>query len=210
VDSGRSRSLTAALAALALARNFRPDAAPAGLGPVDMIRISDGHSGRRMGVADRARYEWRLLLVGGMWFQDLFTYDFRRTEQCVIPYGTQLGEISFCAYNTGVGYRHLVEKMFQTATTAEWYRTQGRHRIYAAGRDVDLPGENGKQVETQPSEPRLPAFRPAGAAAARGGNGRVRAGASPLPLAEDEPRSEEREEQRPRGGCGAGGGPTVK
>jgi uncharacterized radical SAM superfamily Fe-S cluster-containing enzyme len=40
-----------------------------------------------------------------MWFQDLFNYDFRRTEMCVIPYGTQEGEISFCAYNTGVGWR---------------------------------------------------------------------------------------------------------
>ena len=23
-----------------------------------------------------------------MWFQDLFNYDFRRTEMCIIPYGT--------------------------------------------------------------------------------------------------------------------------
>ena len=32
-----------------------------------------------------------------MWFRDLFNYDFRRTEQCIIPYATQDGEISFCA-----------------------------------------------------------------------------------------------------------------
>ena len=38
---------------------------------------------------------WRVLCVEGMWFQDLFNYDFRRTEMCVIPYGTQEGEISF-------------------------------------------------------------------------------------------------------------------
>ena len=38
--------------------------------------------------------------LGGMWFQDLWTYDFRRTEMCVIPYATQEGEISFCAYNS--------------------------------------------------------------------------------------------------------------
>ena len=24
------------------------------------------------------------LLIAGMWFQDLFNYDFRRTEQCII------------------------------------------------------------------------------------------------------------------------------
>ena len=54
--------------------------------------------------------------VGGMWFQDLWTYDFRRTEMCVIPYATQEGEISFCAYNTGVGWRQIVENMHMVAT----------------------------------------------------------------------------------------------
>jgi len=51
-----------------------------------------------------------------MWFQDVFNYDFRRTEQCIIPYATQVGEISFCAYNTGVGWRNIIEKMHMTAT----------------------------------------------------------------------------------------------
>jgi len=31
-------------------------------------------------------------------------------NMCVIPYGTQEGELSFCAYNTGVGRRQLIEK----------------------------------------------------------------------------------------------------
>ena len=66
-----------------------------------------------------------------MWFQDLWTYDFRRTEMCIIPYATQMGEISFCAYNTGVGWRHIVEKMHQNATVAEWYRVHGKHPVYA-------------------------------------------------------------------------------
>ena len=57
-----------------------------------------------------------------MWFQDLWTYDFRRTEMCIIPYATQAGEISFCAYNTGVGWRQIVEEMHKNATVAEWYK----------------------------------------------------------------------------------------
>ena len=60
--------------------------------------------------------EWRVLCVEGMWFQDLWTYDFRRTEMCVIPYGTEEGEISFCAYNTGIGWRQIVESRHKTAT----------------------------------------------------------------------------------------------
>ena len=73
-----------------------------------------------------------------MWFQDLFNYDFRRTEMCVIPYGTQEGEISFCAYNTGIGWRNIIEKMHMTATLSKWYGEHGRHNIYAGGRNVDL------------------------------------------------------------------------
>jgi hypothetical protein len=93
-----------------------------------------------------------------MWFQDLFNYDFRRTEMCIIPYATQMGEISFCAYNTGVGWRKIIEEMFQTASLAEWYKTRGRHEVYARGRSVPLPAFPGGPV---------PAVAPMGAPPAR-------------------------------------------
>jgi hypothetical protein len=73
-----------------------------------------------------------------MWFQDLFNYDFRRTEMCIIPYATQEGEISFCAYNTGVGWRNIIEKMHMTATLTKWYEEHGRHEIFAGGKAVGL------------------------------------------------------------------------
>jgi hypothetical protein len=73
-----------------------------------------------------------------MWFQDLFNYDFRRTEQCIIPYATQEGEISFCAYNTGVGWRNIIEKMHMTATLTKWYEEHGRHEIFAGGKKVSM------------------------------------------------------------------------
>ena len=51
-----------------------------------------------------------------------------------------MGEISFCAYNTGVGWRQIVEKMHQNATVAEWYKTHGKHAVYANPRKgVPLP-----------------------------------------------------------------------
>ncbi|PYX79575.1 MAG: radical SAM protein, partial [Acidobacteria bacterium] len=65
-------------------------------------------------------------------------YDFRRTEQCIIPYATQEGEISFCAYNTGVGWRNIIEKMHMTATLTQWYEEHGRHEIFAGGKRVNL------------------------------------------------------------------------
>ena len=73
-----------------------------------------------------------------MWFQDLFNYDFRRTERCIIPYATQEGEISFCAYNTGIGWRNIIEKMHMTATLTKWYDEHGRHEIFAGGKKVAL------------------------------------------------------------------------
>ena len=69
-----------------------------------------------------------------VWFQDLFNYDFRRTEMCVIPYGTQEGEISFCAYNTGVGWRQIIENMHKTAGLAEWYEAWRTRFITPANR----------------------------------------------------------------------------
>ena len=89
-------------------------------------------------IEKRRRDRWNMLFVAGMWFQDLFNYDFRRTERCIIPYATQEGEISFCAYNTGIGWRKIVEKMHMTATLAKWYEEHGRHEIFAGGKSVAL------------------------------------------------------------------------
>jgi hypothetical protein len=86
----------------------------------------------------RTSDRWNFLFIAGMWFQDLFNYDFRRTEQCIIPYATQEGEISFCAYNTGVGWRNIIEKMHMTATLTKWYEEHGRHEIFAGGKNVKM------------------------------------------------------------------------
>ena len=88
---------------------------------------------------------WNFLFIAGMWFQDLFNYDFRRTERCIIPYATQEGEISFCAYNTGIGWRNIIEKMHMTATLTKWYDEHGRHQIYAGGKKVDLSDDRAQR-----------------------------------------------------------------
>ena len=43
-------------------------------------------------VMKRRNDRWNFLFIAGMSFQDLFNYDFRRTEQCIIPYATQEGK----------------------------------------------------------------------------------------------------------------------
>ena len=141
-DAAQGKALTMAEVAVAMLKNFDADKAPVSF-PVLMKQFlsQTGARGKKIGEheSDAHEFEWRILFVAGMWFQDLFNYDFRRTEMCIIPYGTQMGEISFCAYNTGVGWRQILEKMKATASVADWYRENGRHPIYAKGQDLTLP-----------------------------------------------------------------------
>ncbi len=163
-DSGRRKIWTALQMGLSVLRNLRPEGVPAGLTPWKVAQVMDGHTGGKLGFSEKKRDSWRVFFIGGMWFQDLFNYDFRRTEMCIIPYATQMGEISFCAYNTGVGWRNIIEEMFQTASLAEWYKTNGRHEIYARGRNVPLPVLPGQKVPMpMPGAPPVPEAVPAAA-----------------------------------------------
>jgi hypothetical protein len=140
---------------MALLKNYHPYRAPEEFRLKDLWKKFDKSYGltanqrKKYGTADPSRtYEdaikrrktdnWNFLFIAGMWFQDLFNYDFRRTEMCIIPYATQQGEISFCAYNTGIGWRKIIENMYKNATVAQWYRTHGKHEIYAKGKSVQL------------------------------------------------------------------------
>ena len=143
-DSARGKALTAAQLALAILRNYRAKEAPKGFPLSQILNLfkpnsakSDSDRNDRMQTRSD-QDEWRVLCVEGMLFQDLWTYDFRRTEMCVIPYGTEEGEVSFCAYNTGVGWRQIIEARHKTATLTEWHNTRGRHKIYAMGKSVEL------------------------------------------------------------------------
>jgi hypothetical protein len=56
-----------------------------------------------------------------------------------------------------VGWRKIIEEMFQTASLAEWYRTNGRHEVFARGRSVPLPSLPGQTVPSPLSAPPAPA-----------------------------------------------------
>ena len=154
---GRFRSVVGM--ALALMRNYDPFKAPTHFRLADLLQKFDktfGATGKKYGkvsgdrtkgdITQRRSDRWNFLFVAGMWFQDLFNYDFRRTERCIIPYATQEGEISFCAYNTGVGWRNIIEKMHMTATLTKWYEEHGRHEIFAGGKKVDLTSQDHSLV----------------------------------------------------------------
>jgi hypothetical protein len=150
-DAARGKWLSVLGMALALCRNYDPFQSPKHFRLADLLKKFDktfGATGKSYGnvgkdrtfddIERRRRDRWNFLFIAGMWFQDLFNYDFRRTEQCIIPYATQEGEISFCAYNTGIGWRNIIEKMHMTATLTKWYEEHGRHEIFAGGKHVPL------------------------------------------------------------------------
>src|SRR5712664_4004751 len=150
-DAARGKFLTVFGMALCLMKNYDPFQSPTHFKLMDLLKKFDKNfnaTGKNYGkvgpdrtvddVMKRRNDRWNFLFIAGMWFQDLFNYDFRRTEQCIIPYATQEGEISFCAYNTGVGWRNIIEKMHMTATLTKWYEEHGRHEIFAGGKKVSM------------------------------------------------------------------------
>ena len=150
-DAARGKWMSNLMMGLALLKHYNPYKSPSQFTLMELFKKFDksfGLTGKNYGkvegdrtkedIEKRRSDRWNFLFIAGMWFQDLFNYDFRRTEMCIIPYGTQEGEISFCAYNTGIGWRNIIENMHQNATVAKWYQDHGRHEIFARGKEVHL------------------------------------------------------------------------
>jgi hypothetical protein len=58
-------------------------------------------------------FTWKLLMVGGMHFQDCYNYDIERIKRCTIHYAVPDGRIiPFCSYNGGPQYRDEIEQKF--------------------------------------------------------------------------------------------------
>src|SRR6187455_672180 len=150
-DAARGKWMSNVMMGLTLLKHYNPYKSPSQFTLYELFKKFDksfGLTGKDYGkvsgdrsatdIEKRRADRWNFLFIAGMWFQDLFNYDFRRTERCIIPYATQEGEISFCAYNTGIGWRNIIEKMHMTATLTKWYEEHGRHEIFAGGKKVAL------------------------------------------------------------------------
>src|SRR5438132_1699033 len=146
-DAARGKWLSNLMMGLALLKHYRPKNAPSQFNLYELFKKFDksfGLTGKDYGKVsgDRSKDDIQK----------------RRSEMCIIPYGTQEGEISFCAYNTGIGWRNIIEHMHQNATVAKWYEEHGRHEIFAGGKEVPLSdaAHNLKLSEIDLARPNKP------------------------------------------------------
>ncbi|MEO8074349.1 MAG: radical SAM protein, partial [Acidobacteriota bacterium] len=92
-DTARGKWFSNFMMGMALLKNYNPYGAPKSLtlgGILKKFDKSFGLSGKDYGKVDgtrtiediekRRQDPWNFLFIAGMWFQDLFNYDFRRTE----------------------------------------------------------------------------------------------------------------------------------
>jgi uncharacterized radical SAM superfamily Fe-S cluster-containing enzyme len=157
-DRGRGPSLTKAQIVLAMLRNLDTRKAPSGFTASDLSRLFVQFEPRfrsdatEWATRDNDDPRWRLLMVAGMWFQDLFNFDLQvvRMDPAHVAVAQQ-GEISFCAYNSA-GWRQVVEHVQKTANLAEWHRRHGRHPIYANGIPVKLTSVRSGEEEVADEE----------------------------------------------------------
>lgn len=158
-DHGRGPGWIKARLPLAILRNVDWKRTPGGFRPSGLMRLFDQFLPRfrsdaaEWGAKDKADPEWRLLMVAGMWFQDLFNFDFDVIGMDPARVATVWGEISFCAHNSA-GWRQVLGQVQQTMSLAEWHKAHGRHRIYANGTVVPLQlvaAERGS-ASTAPTE----------------------------------------------------------
>jgi uncharacterized radical SAM superfamily Fe-S cluster-containing enzyme len=107
-----------------LNKSIREDKLPEGMTKKKFIRSM------RAIMSDKsketlAEFSWKMIMIGGMHFQDDYNYDVERVRRCGVHYATpDLRVIPFCAYNGGPGYREETEKKF-SIPLAEWKARHG-------------------------------------------------------------------------------------
>ena len=127
---------------VSLARNFNQNSAPAGFKFRNLLAIAS-QSASRFNSQNEERIhpqeEWALLIITGMWFQDLYNYELTNIQTSTALVA-DLGfdedadptEISF-SFKNAAGWRQVVENLSSLPSLSEWHRTRGRHPIYANG-----------------------------------------------------------------------------
>lgn len=120
------RSLTALSAQQLLKKHFREEEAKDGMTPQVCLELFQGIVDKEAQRRVELIYNWHMMLVGGMHFQDGYNYNVDRVKRCCIHYAAPNGRIyPFCAYNSGPIFREKIEKEF--AIPLEEWRRRHQH-----------------------------------------------------------------------------------
>jgi uncharacterized radical SAM superfamily Fe-S cluster-containing enzyme len=119
------RSLTALSAQHLLRRHFREEEAKDGMTTEICLELFQGVVDKEAQKRVDLIYNWNMLLVGGMHFQDSYNYNVDRVKRCAIHYAAPNGKLyPFCTYNSGPVFREKIERQF-SMPVEEWRK---RHR----------------------------------------------------------------------------------
>ena len=107
------RALTALSAQHLLKKHFREDEAKDGITPEICLELFQGVVDKEAQRRVDLIFNWNMLLVGGMHFQDSYNYNIDRVKRCSIHYAAPDGRMyPFCTYNSGPVYREKIERQF--------------------------------------------------------------------------------------------------
>jgi 7,8-dihydro-6-hydroxymethylpterin dimethyltransferase len=114
------RALTALSAQHLLKKFFREDRVKDGLTAEICLELFQGVVDKEAQRRVELVYNWEMLLVGGMHFQDSYNYNVDRVKRCSIHYAAPNGRIyPFCTYNSGPVFREKIERQF-SVPLQEW------------------------------------------------------------------------------------------
>ena len=107
------RALTALTAQHLLKKFFREERVKDGLTAEICLELFQGVVDKESQRRVELIYNWDMLLVGGMHFQDGYNYNVDRVKRCCIHYAAPNGRIyPFCTYNSGPVFREKIEREF--------------------------------------------------------------------------------------------------
>ena len=120
------RSLTALSAQHFLKKHFRVEESRDGMTPEICLELFQGMVDKEAQKRIDLIYDWNMLMVGGMHFQDSYNYNVDRVKRCSIHYAAPNGKLyPFCTYNSGPVFREKIERQF-SIPLEEW-RQRHRH-----------------------------------------------------------------------------------
>ena len=169
IEFARGPVLLKAQCILAVLRNLDASRMPAGLHLIDLYGLFQQCLIRTAsdGVADWSAHlydekPWGIVFVGGMWFQDLFSYELPNlhlstavvADAGLDPASYAGAEVAFSFKNAG-GWRQIVEAARSAPSLSQWHKQHGRHRIYANQQFIpigEIRGTSNAKCSSSPSK----------------------------------------------------------